>query len=67
MNKKVIKFDDTEIEKYRFPKHKSPILIDNIDTNAVVVPNKVSFCKKDFKYYIDYKDVKKVVLYAYSS
>ena len=49
MNKKIIRFDDTEIEKHKFHQHKSSFLIDNIDINNTVVSNKVSFGKKDFK------------------
>ena len=30
------------------------------------VSNKVTFCKKDFKYFIGYKYAKKLDLYAYS-
>ena len=30
MDKKIIKFDDTEIEKYKFHQHKSTFLIGNI-------------------------------------
>ena len=33
----------------------------------MVVYNRVSFGKKDFKYFIGYKDAKKINLYAYSS
>ena len=55
-----LKFDDTEIEKHKFPQHKSPFLIDNIDTNKIVVSNKVSFGKQDFKDFIGYKNAKKV-------
>ena len=56
MDKRIINFDDTEIEKYNFHQHKSPILINNIDINNIVVSNRVSFGKKDFKYFIGYKD-----------
>ena len=49
MDKKIIRFDDTEIEKHKFHQHKSSFLIDNIDINNIVVSNKVSFGKKDFK------------------
>ena len=66
MDKKIIKFDDTEIEKYKFDQYKRPILIDNIDVNKIVVSNKISFGKNDFKYFIGYKDAKKLDLYAYS-
>ena len=59
MDKKIIKFDDTETEKYKFHLHNSPILINNIDINEIVVSDKVLFSKKDFKYFIGYKDVKK--------
>ena len=60
MDKKIAKFDDTEIEKYNFQKHESPISIDNIDINKIVISNKVSFGKKEFKYFIRYKDAKKL-------
>ena len=56
MDKNVIKFDDTD-EKYKFHKRKSPI---SIDINEIVVPNNVSFGKKDVKYFIDYKDTKQI-------
>ena len=66
MDKKIIKFDNTEIEKYKFQQHKSPISIDNIGIKKIVVSNKVSFGKKNFKYFIGYKDAKKLGLYACS-
>ena len=43
MDKKAIKFGDTEIEKHEFHQHKTPILINNIDINKTVASNKVSF------------------------
>ena len=45
-----------------FHQHKSPFLIDNIDTNKIVVSSQVSLGKKDFKYFIGYKDAKKQTL-----
>ena len=56
---KIIKFDNAEIEKYKFHQYKGPFLIYNIDINNTVVSNKVSFGGKDFKYFIGQKDVKK--------
>ena len=44
--------------KYKFHQHESPILIDNIDISQIVVSNKVSFAKRDFKYFIGFKDAK---------
>ena len=48
MDRKNIKFYDTEIETYKFLEHKSPISIPNIDINKIVVSNMVSFKEKDF-------------------
>ena len=56
MDKKVIKFDGTEIEEYKFHQHKSPISINTIDVNKIVVSNKFPFGKQGFKYFIGYKD-----------
>ena len=39
---KVIKFRDIQIQKQKFHQHKGPILIKNIDSNKIVVSNKVS-------------------------
>ena len=52
MDKKIIKFDDSEIEEYKFYQNKGPI----IDINKIVVSNKLPFGKQDFKYFIVYKD-----------
>ena len=66
MDTKIIKFDDTEIEEFEFHQHKSPILINDIDIDKIVVSDKLPFGKQDFKYFIGYKDAKKIDLYAYS-
>ena len=39
---------------------KRPIPIKNIDINKVVVSKKISFGKMCFKYFIDYKDAKRI-------
>ena len=66
MGKNIVKFDDTEIEKYKFHQYKSPILIKDIDINERVLSNKFTFGKQDFEYFIGYKDNKKLDLYVYS-
>ena len=43
----------TEIERYTFHQHKSPISIALLDINKTVV-SKVSFGKTNFKYFIGY-------------
>ena len=58
MEKTIIKFDDIEIEKQKFHQHKRPVSIKNIAINKIVVSNKISICKKGFKYFIGCKDAK---------
>ena len=68
MEKTIIKFGDIEIERQKFYQYKRPISIKSIDINKMVVFNtKVSFGKKGFKYFIGYKDAKKLDLYVYFS
>ena len=65
MEKTFIKFGDIEIEKQKFFQHKSPIVMNNINVNKILVCNKVCFGKKGFKYFIHYKHAKKLDPYAY--
>ena len=60
MDKRIIKFDETEIEKYQFHQYKSPVSVNDIDTNKIVVYNKIPFGKQDFKYFIAYEDNKEI-------
>ena len=64
---KIIIFGIIEIQKQKFHQHKRPISMKNVDINKIVVSNKVSFGKKVFKYFIGYKDAKKIDLYVYFS
>ena len=57
---KIITFGDIEIEKQNFHQHKESFSIKNIDINKIAISNKVSFGKKGFKYFIGYKDAKKI-------
>ena len=58
MEKAIIKFGDTEIEKQEFHQYKRPIWIKKIGINKILVSNEVSFVKKYFKYFIRYKGAK---------
>ena len=60
LEKAITKLGDIEIEKQKFYRHIRPISRSNIDVNKIVVSNKVSFGKKGFKYFIGYKDAKKI-------
>ena len=53
------------ILKNKFHQQKSPLSIKNIDINKIIVSNKVSIGQKDFKYFIGYKDAKKLDLHAF--
>ena len=58
--KKIIKFDDTEIEKYKFYQNKSPILIKDIHINKMVVSNPLPFVQQDLEFIIGSKDSGKI-------
>ena len=60
MDKKIIKFNGAEIKEYKFHEYKSPLSINNIDINEIVVSNKFPFGKQDFKYIIGFKDNKEI-------
>ena len=67
MEKTIIKFDDIKIPKQKLHQHRRPILIKIVDTNKIVVSNKVSFGKKGFKYFIGYNDINKNQSFMYIS
>lgn len=54
------KFGEPEIKKHKFRQQKKTILIYDVGIIKVFVSNEVSVCKRDFKYFIDYKNGKKV-------
>ena len=43
MDKRITKFGDAEIEKYKFHQHKSPVSTNNIDINKIVLSNNLPF------------------------
>ena len=57
MDKKTLKFDDTENEEYKFHQNKIPISINDMDINEIVVSDKLPVGKQ--KYLIGYKDDQK--------
>ena len=60
---KIINFDDTENEEYKFCRHNNLISINDIDINEKVVSNKLPFRKQE--HFIGYKHDKKLHLYLY--
>ena len=57
MSKEILTFGDIETEKKVYH-HKSTVLLRDIDTENVLVSNKVSSGEKNYKYFIGYHKVK---------
>ena len=60
MEKTIIKINDIKIKKNIIYQHERPISVNHTNINKIVLSNKGSFSKKDLKYFIDYKDAKKI-------
>ena len=60
MGKEIVTFGDIEVEKHKFHQHKKSVLIEDVNINKIIVPNKVLLGNKDFKYFISYKDDRKI-------
>ena len=58
MEKTIINFCDTEIQKQKFHQHKEPISLKNVYINKIVVSSKSLLVKKGFKYFTDCKATK---------
>ena len=54
MGKEILTFGDIEIEKNKFYRHKTPILLRDVDIEKVLVSNKISCGEKNYKYFIGY-------------
>ena len=66
MDKNIVKFEETEIEEFKFHHYKSPILINDIDINEIIVSNEFPFDNKILNILLVTKIIKKLDLYAYS-
>ena len=54
MGKEILTFGNTETEKSKFCHHKTPVFLKDVDTEKVLVSNKISLVKKNYKYFIGY-------------
>ena len=54
MVKEILMFGDVEIEKNKFYRNKTPILLKDVDIEKVIVPNKILLGEKNYKYFIGY-------------
>ena len=66
MGKEILIFPDIEMEKYKFYRHKSPTFVEDVDTEKVLVYNKISSGEKNYKYFIGhlYNDYKVKTIYV---
>ena len=46
MSKEIFTFSNIEIEKNKFYRHKTPTFLGDVDTEKVLVSNKISFGEK---------------------
>ena len=67
MDKKVIKFDGTEIEEQKFHHKKISFSINDVDVNETAVSNKLPLVKKILNISLVTNILKKLDLYAYST
>ena len=61
MGKKIITFTDIEVENINFIDTKY-LSIDDVNINKIIVSNKVPFGEKGFKFFVGYKNDRKVRL-----
>ena len=59
MDNYITKLDDTEIEEYKFHQYKSPVSINNLGFNKILI-SRFPFGKQDLKYFIGCKDNKEI-------
>ena len=54
MGKEILTFSNTGIENNQLQHHKAPIFLVDVNIEKVLVSNKISFAKKNYKYFIGY-------------
>ena len=54
MGREILTFDNTEIEKNKFYRNKTPIFLKDVNIEEVLVSHKISSGEKNYKYFIGY-------------
>ena len=54
MGKDILTYGYIGIEKNKFYRHMTPILLRDVDIEKLLVSNKISFGEKNYKYFIGY-------------
>ena len=58
MSKDILTFDNTEFEKNKVYLHKTPILLEDVDIEKVLLSNKISLDETNYKYLYNNHEVK---------
>ena len=56
MNKEIIKFREFEIKEHKFLVVKVQFSLEGVDTDDILIPNKISSVEKKYQYFIGYMD-----------
>ena len=56
MSEKTLKFNNIKINKKEFHKYKQAIDLDSVDTDKIVVPDKLKHSEEGFKYFTGYQE-----------
>ena len=56
MKRKTLKFDNVEVNKKEFHVSKSPIALNLVNVNQILISDKFKHYDTGFKYFIGYKD-----------
>ena len=54
MSKETLMFGNIKIDKTKFFRHKTPILLKDVDIEKVLVSKQISFVEKNYKYFTGY-------------
>ena len=54
MGKEIVTFGNIEIEKNKFYCHRTPIFLEDVDIEKVLISSKIYFGEKNYKYLIGY-------------
>lgn len=60
MNEELLIFGENRINKRKFHYTKTPVWINNEDIHKTLVSDKIAFGKKNYKYFIRYKDGRRI-------
>ena len=67
MGQEISTFGNIEIEKNKLYRHKTPIFWGDVDTEKVLVSNKISFREKNYKYFIGYHMMVSLIILVYNN